>query len=71
MSAKSSSPQQTTCRACLVETSEVRSIYKLGKICGQTTKLASMLADCTHLEVKIPKYFNSFPENQKGKKNSN
>lgn len=45
-------PENTLfCRTCLTPTAELRSIYKAGMICGQVTKLADMLANCTNLEV--------------------
>lgn len=40
-----------TCRSCLMETSELRSIFNAGKICGKITKLSDMLNNCTNLEV--------------------
>lgn len=40
------------CRACLIPTDDLRSIFKEGMICGQVTKLADMLASCTNLEVR-------------------
>lgn len=40
-----------TCRSCLMETSELRSIFKPGKICGEITKLADMLETCTKMQV--------------------
>lgn len=50
---ESSKLVEGTCRSCLIETSELRSIYKPGKICGEITKLADMLQNCTKLEVRI------------------
>lgn len=45
------------CRACLCRNVELRSIYKAGRICGQITKLADMLALCTNLEVSLVRKF--------------
>jgi len=39
------------CRTCLTKSNNLRSIYKSGKICGETTKLAIMLNYLTSLEV--------------------
>ncbi len=46
------------CRCCLSESdvNELRSIFKLGKICGQITRLAEMLKFLTNLEVMFCRY---------------
>lgn len=47
------SDESFVCRACLGRNVELRSIFKAGRICGQITSLADMLALCTNLEVSF------------------
>lgn len=62
--AEEADESQDICRTCLTLTDELRSIYRRGQICGQITRLADMLADCTKLEVFYYVTFNLKPYNR-------
>lgn len=41
------------CRTCLCETEDLRSLFKAGRICGETTTLSKMLSNFFESEVRI------------------
>lgn len=59
---------QKMCRVCLSTTSELRSIYRTGKLLNQKVKISDILSECLSLKVKqhnCNNFFSKYTKNYK------